>query len=120
MPWVRLWCQFRSAAGPSPVESTYEWWNKIESQEVMKEAAEDYGEKLFGHSERGFHYGFEEIKELPEAERIRQLMLWTARKVTAEKMIALVKTPKAKAAPVKKKPKQPRSAWTRIKGKDPV
>ena len=71
MTWVLFWADDNCAShyprtGKDASEIRYEWLSKISSEDCMEDYAQEFAPGWMKDSERGYRYGWEEIKELPE------------------------------------------------------
>lgn len=75
--WVKFWavanCASRASV-PGPGDVTHvDWFDEEPTEEILKEYAEEYAPDWMRHSERGFKYGYETYKDLPEDLRAKEV-----------------------------------------------
>ena len=88
--WIRFWSQGCCPSGLNPEDSKYWWYDKVPSDEELKEQAEELVPVWRRDSERGYKYGFEPVQKLPDNVRTRMLQEYRRKKKYAENMIELI------------------------------
>lgn len=111
MPWIRFWHQGRCPSGLNGEESSYVYYNRRLSDDVLKSEADERVPSWRQQSERGYRYGFERVKRLPAKVRDSLIKGFVEKKAHAERMLRLLR---AQEYPGRKKPGK-RTAWDRIK-----
>ncbi len=88
--WVRLWCHSTVSSGLDSNDTDYQWFDKRPSDEALKSYAEEFGDKCYGYSERGFRYGFDRLKRLPIKVRKALVAQYKEQISQARKMIKII------------------------------
>jgi hypothetical protein len=71
-------------------ESQYWWYDRVPSDDELKDTAEELIPGHLQNSERGCQYGFDKIDRLPDDVRTSLLDGFRGKKAYAEKMIELL------------------------------
>ncbi len=97
MSWVRLWCKSNCPSGHGGTEEKYVWFDKPWPDDVLlRGLADTFGEVHYGHSERGYKYGFDRVKRLPAKARDTLIAEYEAQRKHATEMLLALKRPRGR------------------------